>query len=501
MPALQSRICLPGSRQRPSSSFPTRCWHCRRGIWSCAGDGAVGPSDSGGTASDAAGRTRKGRRWSPFAGPIARDPASGLLQLHVDDADVRKVFEMISRQGKVNILVSPSVTGVVTLDLRDMTVEEGIEAIARLCRLTIRREKDLVYVYTKAEADQGDDLPVRVYHLNYVRGSDLEKMIKPLLTKRGTTTASPDSEVGLKSDGSKSDTNKGYSLGTTDVLAGGNSLGGADVLIVQDAERVLQAVDRVVAQLDVQPVQVMIEAVILSVTLTDDMEFGVDFANAAFNGQVANVFGNGALLNSAAGFTPASAVATADSVASATLRRRRLVAAAGNAGAALAGSGHARARLQVRLQQQLDHRFYSGLGDSHRCQGPRQPPSAGGQQAARRTPGRRLPGLHDVRRPIWAPRTQTVNFMDVGTQLRLRPFVTSDGMIRMEIHPENSTGVLNAAGVPQTTGAHVTTNVMIPDGRTVVIGGLIEADRTYTKYGIPVTLRHSLDRRPVPPDR
>ena len=56
----------------------------------------------------------------------------------------------------------------------------------------------------------------------------------------------------------------------------------------------------------------------------------------------------------------------------------------------------------------------------------------------------------------------------------------------MEIHPENSTGVLNTAGVPQTTGAHVTTNVMIPDGRTVVIGGLIEADRTYTKYGIPV---------------
>ena len=288
----------------------------------------------------------------PFCRTNRRDgPANGLLQLHVDDADVRKVFEMVSRQGKVNILVSPSVTGVVTLDLRDMTVEEGIEAIARLCHLTIRREKDLVYVYTKAEADQGDDLPVRVYHLNYVRGSDLRKMIKPLLTKRGTITASPDSEVGLKSDGSKSDTNKGYSLGTTDVLAGGNSLGGADVLIVQDCERVLLAVDRVVAQLDVQPVQVMIEAVILSVTLTDDMEFGVDFANAAFSGQVANVFGNGALLNSAAGFTPATAVATADSVTSAITS-----GAAGSPpplatpGQLSSGLADDRARLQVRLQ-------------------------------------------------------------------------------------------------------------------------------------------------------
>ena len=213
-------------------------------------------------------------------------PANGLLQLHVNDADVRKVFEMVSRQGKVNILVSPSVTGVVTLDIRDMTVDEGIEAIARLCHLTVRREKDLVYVYTKAEADLGDDLPVRVYHLNYARGSDLVKMIKPLLTKRGMITASPDSDVGLKSDGAKPGN---ISLGTTDVTAGGNSLGSNDVLIVQDCERVLLAVDRVVAQLDVQPVQVMIEAVIVSVRLDNDLEFGVNFATLGGGGTVANV--------------------------------------------------------------------------------------------------------------------------------------------------------------------------------------------------------------------
>ena len=36
--------------------------------------------------------------------------------------------------------------------------------------------------------------------------------------------------------------------------------------------------------------------------------------------------------------------------------------------------------------------------------------------------------------------TETVNFMPTGTQLRLRPFVSSDGMIRMEIHPERSSG-------------------------------------------------------------
>ena len=81
---------------------------------------------------------------------------------------------------------------------------------------------------------------------------------------------------------------------------------------------------------------------------------------------------------------------------------------------------------------------------------------------------------------------QTVQFMDIGTQLRLRPFVASDGMMRMEIHPENSTGALDQNGIPQTSAAQVTTNVMVPDGTTVVIGGLIENDRDVQEAGIPL---------------
>ena len=415
----------------------------------------------------------------------ALGPAAGPPLLHIEDVDVRKVFEMISRQGKMNILISPSVSGLVTLDLRGGSVEDELQAVAKLCHLTIKREKDLIYVYTKAELDLGDDLPVRVYHLNYARGSDLKKIITPLLTKRGTATASPDSEIGLKSDGDKSDTNKGYSLGKSEVLAGGNSLGASDMLIVQDCERVLLAIDRVVAQVDVQPVQVMIEAVILSVTLTDDMELGVDFASAAFSGQVANVFGNGALLNSAAGFTPATPIATAASIGSA------LNSGAAGSPAPLATPGQLSSGL---AEAQHGYKFgYSSNAitafiralesrtDVKVLASPRL--LVVNKQRAELQVGDCLG--YTTSTTNMGTTTQTVNFMDVGTQLRLRPFVGSDGIIRMEIHPENSTGVLNTAGVPQTTGAHVTTNVMIPDGRTVVIGGLIEADRTYTKYGVP----------------
>ena len=83
---------------------------------------------------------------------------------------------------------------------------------------------------------------------------------------------------------------------------------------------------------------------------------------------------------------------------------------------------------------------------------------------------------------------QTVQFMDVGTQLRLRPFVASDGMVRMEIHPEKSTGALDTNGIPQTSAAQVTTNVMVPDGTTMVVGGLIETDKDFRRRGFPSSI-------------
>jgi general secretion pathway protein D len=84
---------------------------------------------------------------------------------------------------------------------------------------------------------------------------------------------------------------------------------------------------------------------------------------------------------------------------------------------------------------------------------------------------------------------QQVQFMDVGTLLRLRPFVSSDGIIRMEIHPERSSGALDASNIPQMHSAQVTTNVMVPNGTTIVIAGLIDHEVTKDWEGIPFLSR------------
>ena len=89
--------------------------------------------------------------------------------------------------------------------------------------------------------------------------------------------------------------------------------------------------------------------------------------------------------------------------------------------------------------------------------------------------------------------TQQVQFLNTGTLLRLRPFVSSDDIIRMEIHPERSEGVVDpTTGLPSQTLAELTTNVMVPNGATLVIGGLMEDDDTYTQTGLP-----GLSRLPI----
>jgi type IV pilus assembly protein PilQ len=73
--------------------------------------------------------------------------------------------------------------------------------------------------------------------------------------------------------------------------------------------------------------------------------------------------------------------------------------------------------------------------------------------------------------------------------LRLRPFVSSDGTIRMEIHPELSTGQVDVLGgitLPNKVVTQVTSNVMCRDGCTLVIGGLIREDLDSQSTQIPL---------------
>ncbi|MGQ9574682.1 MAG: type II secretion system protein GspD [Thermoguttaceae bacterium] len=82
---------------------------------------------------------------------------------------------------------------------------------------------------------------------------------------------------------------------------------------------------------------------------------------------------------------------------------------------------------------------------------------------------------------------ENVNFLDVGVVLRVTPRVTRNDQVLMSVRPEVSTGrVSPVTGLPESDTTHVETNVMLPNGQGMVIGGLIQEKDTDTQQKVPV---------------
>ena len=195
----------------------------------------------------------------------------------------------------------------------------------------------------------------------------------------------------------------------------------------------------------------------------------MNFALLDGAGKALAVFGDGSILNAAAGFTPASVLAAGGR--SGQQRRRRFL-----------GTG---AGAEVRLCQQQHHRIHPRWKlSAKRKSSPLRACWWSTRTGRKSQLGDRL-GYQTINQTATST-TQQVNFIDTGTLLRLRPFISSDGIIRMEIHPERSSGNIDSNGVPQTNGTQLTSNVMIPDGATLVIGGLIDNQKDHTRGGFPL---------------
>ena len=80
-----------------------------------------------------------------------------------------------------------------------------------------------------------------------------------------------------------------------------------------------------------------------------------------------------------------------------------------------------------------------------------------------------------------------VKFLDIGTKLSFRPYIGDDGYIRMDIHPKDTSGNLNAEGVPnEDSTVEVATNILVKDGQTIVIGGLFRDVTATTRQQVPL---------------
>ncbi|MCK4411930.1 MAG: hypothetical protein KAY32_00165 [Candidatus Eisenbacteria sp.] len=218
-------------------------------------------------------------------------------------------------------------------------------------------------------------------------------------------------------------------------------------IVIEDRPDVLDRTGAIIAALDVPPRQVLIEARIMEARLSRDMRMGIDWS--LFFSQ-----GEGSGMVNVEGFSAPADV--------------------GGEGFFLTwGQGDFAAALQS----------LEGVEELSTMAAPRLLATDGSQ--AEIIVGGQLgfSVLTTVENTI----IQSVEFLDTGAQLRITPTIAGDGYVLMHIRPEVSDGIIDE-GLPSKSTSQVTTDVLIKDGHTLFIGGLIKEREEKSRKGIPLLI-------------
>ncbi len=369
------------------------------------------------------------------------------------DFSVRDALTLVASMYGRNIIPSSGVDGQLGFrTLSDVTFEEALRAIVG-GTFKCSEQDGLIRVYTRDEykkvLEDTERLTYRIFTLYYLTAAEAQTLITPVL--------SSNSKVQACSAGSTLFPT-GESISS--VTGGGASNAINDTIIVYDYPENLALVAEIIANLDIRPLQILIEATILAVNLTEDTQFGIDWTT---------------LGNVVTGL--AAPTATAGSLAR-------------GMGDFIRNQGTGQVTKPGGLSFAVTHgdmgmflRAIETVTDTTIMANPKI--LAVNKQLGQVYIGTKL-GYRSQTTQTNESTTEKVEFLETGTKLSFRPFVGNDGYIRMDIHPKDSSGTLNEQGVPDETSAELVTNIIVKDGETIVIGGMFRDTVTAKKSQIPV---------------
>lgn len=394
---------------------------------------------------------------APSAGPreepVVTRAADGRIDMHLRQIDVVAALTQLRRLERRNIIISTSVRGEISLDLYGVTFAEALQAILQSANLVAHEDGSFIYVCTPAEAAERftprRSMTSHVFPLAYVSAEEVAKVLQPLLSREGKISATAASQKGIA-------TNKEN--------AGGNEYASADTIVVVDYPENIERMKTVVSHLDVRPRQVLIEATILAASLRDDNALGVDFT------ALCGVDFRALTPVSEAGQNLALGEVPVDQIDRSTFSSNtNFTSALPEDGLRV---GYIKNGIGVFLQA------LEQVTDTVVLANPK-------VLVLNKQRGEVMVGRRDGYLTTITTETttiQNVEFLETGTRLIFRPYIGNDGFVRLEVHPEDSTGGLTEAGLPFEDTAEVTTNILVKDGTTVVIGGLFR-DNTRVRRG------------------
>lgn len=389
------------------------------------------------------------------------------LTLNFQDIDVRSVLQLLADTSGQNIVVSDSVTGNLTLRLQNVPWDQALDIVLRTKGLDKRRQDNVIIIgpteelanREKAELAARKEVqelsPVRSEFLqvNYAKVSDLAKLIKSNNAK----------ESMLSARGSLSIDDR------------------TNTLLVQDTAERLADIRRLVSTLDVPIRQVLIEARIVVVSDTFERDLGAKLgftsANSAGN-NLLSVSGTAAgadgVATSAAGGITGAAGLTAQALANRYQVNLPASNINGSFGVSLLSGSHL---IDLELSAAENE------GKSETISSPRV--ITANQKQATIRQGVEIPYQESA-----SSGATTTQFQNAVLSLKVTPLITPDNRVVLDLDVSDDTvgaQVTSATGgsVPSIDTREIQTQVLVNDGQTVVLGGILETVKTKSANKVP----------------
>ncbi len=348
-----------------------------------------------------------------------------LMSLNFFDVDIREVLSALAMQREINVVAAPEVTGEISLHLFDVTFSQALEAVCSAGGFAYYQKNGMYFVSKPTEDEdtiQGD-FDIRIFTLQYAEIDKIQEILSAIPDIRMVKTHEP-----------------------------------SRTIIVEDTLENIERVETVIRYWDSIPKQVIIEAKILEIRLTDDMSLGVEWDKILGDARVATSSFSNAVIPTETNPTVSPVPDVGSGIFSNFITG--------------VGTSHQFAyaldalKTKTTVNGLSTPRVLALHGRPARVQ-------VGGQQGYRVT---------TVNEGI---SQESIEFIDTGIVLDITAYVDESENILLKVEPSITSAELEL-GIPVTNTALVNTSLLVKNGETVFIGGLIQDSKIKNKDAVPV---------------
>lgn len=359
------------------------------------------------------------------------------FEIVFQNAGLKEALRGIAAAGNFNLIVSEAIDGRISVIFHKSNLDDAMRSILRVNNLDFVDENNIIRVGSPDDFATETKFVTKHIRLKYATAKNVSSSILPLLSEKGHVSSDPDSNI----------------------------------ITVRDSQSFIDAVQDLIFALDKAAPQVHIEAKIVDVSRNFSRALGIQWGFTKDSGQIQG-FGN-ASVGSISGTTnainvnlPATAPTSGFGILLGNLINNTDLDIALSA-AEENGDAHIISQPSVTTMDNIPASIRSGVKFYVKTTSSISVGGSGGSASADDT------GLQEI---------------NTGIELKVTPQITPENTVRLKIDAEESEADFSRSvdGIPAVIDNTASTTVLVKDGQTTVIGGLMKVKKTNSKKGVPV---------------